>query len=626
MCGIAGLVSWNGASDRAVVQRMTDALAHRGPDGAGVASLTHAVFGHRRLAIRDLSEDGHQPMFDQAGDVMVTFNGEIYNDEALRRQIEQESGYRFKSRCDTEILPIGWKLWGESLFARLEGMFAIALWDRTANTLVLARDPIGIKPLYYAQSGDAVLFSSELKGILVSGRLPGAIDPLAFHTYLATGYPDPDQSLVAGVKQLLPGTYRVVTERDAWTETYWRPARPSRIVDGQQALDQLADVLSATCEKLLVSDVPVGLMLSSGIDSGILSMLVPGANIPAFTARFSDATFDEGAGAQVLASQGGHPWHPLVVDRQFDIEADFRAVALAVDGELADSSALAHYMICRSIRGHVTVALAGDGADEFFGGYDTYAATLLASYLGGPLTRGPAGLAGELFAKMSATHEGRTGPLQFLSRFGAGLAAPEGAHHAEWRRLAPRSLLDRLYGDALAPMLRLDPLAGYRAAYRDAPGAVLDKALLSDQTYYLPGDMLAKVDRMSMAHGLEIRVPFLERPVMELAGDISVDLLVSAAGKKKAILRDLAAALGIKSDLVKQKKRGFNVPVARMLRTDLVLLARRFFEADADIFSPLLKPDAVRGIWKEHEARKANHGYVLWALLIHAVWREAHPS
>ncbi|WP_367178663.1 asparagine synthase-related protein [Devosia sp.] len=293
------------------------------------------------------------------------------------------------------------------------------------------------------------------------------------------------------------------------------------------ARDKVHEVLAATCRKLLVSDVPVGLMLSSGIDSGILSALVPGDNVPAFTARFESSTFDEGKGAEHLARFGGHQWHSLFVDRQSDIVEDFRSVALAVDGELADSSALAHFMICRAIRQHVTVAISGDGADEFFGGYDTYLATTLAERLGWGVVRGPAGLASALATRVSAGHEGRTGPLQFLARFGAGIAAPEGAYHAEWRRITPRSLVKDLYGPALVPVLGADPLAAYRHAYNAANGEVLDRALLADQTHYLPADMLTKVDRMSMAHGLEVRVPFLERPVMELAGDLASGLLIA---------------------------------------------------------------------------------------------------
>jgi len=621
MCGISGLVSWQGMPDTAIVRKMTDVLAHRGPDGSGIHTLGQATFGHRRLAIRDLSDAGHQPMLDPTDSIMVTFNGEIYNDASLRAEIEAQSDYRFRTRCDTEVLPIGWKLWGPDLFDRLEGMFAIAIWDRANDQLVLARDPVGIKPLYYALAGDTVLFSSELKGILASERISSAIDPSSFHTYLAAGYCDVGKSLVANVNQVTPGSYSIFTPTTVTSSVYWQPRRTGTITDQTEARNELHERLGAACTNLLISDVPVGLMLSSGIDSGILSTLLAGQKVPAFTARFASSSFDEGTGAQDLARLGGHDWHAIFVDEQTDIIKDFKAVALAVDGELADSSALAHFMICRALRKQVTVALAGDGADEFFGGYDTYLATTLAERLGGPLTRLPASIIGTLASRAGAGHEGRTGPLQFLSRFAAGLSAPEAGYHAEWRRLTPRQMLSDLYGPALAPMLAYDPLAEYRNAYKTASGGPLDKALLADQTYYLPADMLTKVDRVSMAHGLEIRVPFLERPVMELAGHIAPKLLV--ANEKKAVLRNLARALNIPSELVTQKKLGFNVPVAQLLRTRLRSLATSYFETNADIFYPLLKPDSVRAAWRSHDARKFDHGYLLWALLVHGVWREA---
>lgn len=366
MCGISGLVSWQGMPDTAIVRKMTDVLAHRGPDGSGIHTLGQATFGHRRLAIRDLSDAGHQPMLDPTDSVMVTFNGEIYNDASLRAEIEAQSDYRFRTRCDTEVLPIGWKLWGPDLFDRLEGMFAIAIWDRANDQLVLARDPVGIKPLYYALAGDTVLFSSELKGILASERISPAIDPSSFHTYLAAGYCDVGKSLVANVNQVTPGSYSIFTPTTVTSSVYWQPRRTGTITDQTEARNELHERLGAACTNLLISDVPVGLMLSSGIDSGILSTLLAGQKVPAFTARFASSSFDEGTGAQDLARLGGHDWHAIFVDEQTDIIEDFKAVALAVDGELADSSALAHFMICRALRKQVTVALAGDGADEFF--------------------------------------------------------------------------------------------------------------------------------------------------------------------------------------------------------------------------------------------------------------------
>lgn len=622
MCGIAGLVSFtNPAMPRDIIARMTRALAHRGPDGEGIEVRDHAQFGHRRLAVRDLSKAGRQPLFDSSGAIMVTFNGEIYNDAALRADIEAACGYRFRSRCDTEVIPIGWRLWGEGLFARLEGMFAIAIWDAERRVLVLARDRVGIKPLYHAKAGDAHLFASEVKSILASGLVRDVIDPAAFHTYLATGYPDPEDSLISGVHQVPPGSFAVIDAAGERVHRYWAPARGGEIREREPAVESVRGALEKSCSDLLLSDVPVGLMLSSGIDSALIALLLRDHSIPAYTARFDDASFDEGSGAQHIAAEAGHPWHPIAADGAAGIARDFEAVAVAVDGELADSSALAHYAVCRALRAQVTVALAGDGADEFFGGYDTYAATQVAGTAGRLVPPALARPIAQRLAALGARREDRLPKSATLARFFAGLAAPEGAPHAEWRRLTGAGLLSDLYGAPMREVAEQDPLARYRAAFLEAEGGLVDRALLADQTYYLPADMLAKVDRISMAHGLEIRVPFLERPVMECAGSIAPGLLAPLLGPTKGVLRDLARSLGMPEALVAQRKRGFNVPIARLLRHDLSPLADRYLDADADLFAPLLSPDGVRRLWREHRDMRADHSYTLWALLVNGVAR-----
>lgn len=626
MCGIAGLVDFGAPVPEGVVARMNDALAHRGPDGEGLVRVRGAEFGHRRLAIRDLSEAGRQPLFDESGEILVVFNGEIYNDLELRTEIEKTCGYRFRSTCDAEVVPIGWRLWGEGLFERLEGMFAIAIRDLRDDTLILARDPVGIKPLFYAQRAGRILFASEVKGLLASGLVSSSTDPRCLHAYLASGYVDPDRSLVAEVKQVPPGCVLVARSGTIDLRRHWRPHRRGAITDHAEALQRLGPVLEKSCERLLLSDVPVGLLLSSGIDSIVIASLLRGRSVPAFTARFTDQSFDEGAGARAIAEANGHEWHAVDADDRNSVEADFRAVALAVDGELADSSALAHYALSRAISRKVKVALAGDGADEFFGGYPTYLATRIATAIGGVTPSAAALFAARLAAKAAARREERLPLVAVLSRFLAGLASP-GPKHPQWRRLTPSWVLTSLYGAEMAEAAEDDPLAAYGRAFAEAEGAtLLDRGLLADQTYYLPGDLLAKVDRMSMAHGLEIRVPFLEREVMDLAGELHGTLLAPVGGPTKKVLRDFAAARGTPAAFVGMKKRGFNVPVAALLRKELARLGDRLLDSDADILAPHLTPDGVRRLWRAHRAREEDNGYALWALLVHAVWREANPA
>jgi asparagine synthase (glutamine-hydrolysing) len=626
VCGIAGIVRFDGApvaQERLVA--MTRALAHRGPDGEGIWTAPGVGFGHRRLAIRDLSDAGRQPMLDDAGTVCVAYNGELFDDARLRRAIERETGYAFRTGCDTELLPIGWRTWGEALFDRIEGMFAIAIWDLRTRTLVLARDAAGIKPLYWHDDGTTLRFASEVKG-LVAGGVPAEVDPAAFHTYLACGYPEPDASLLRGVRQLAPGSILVASAGGRRQHRFWRPTRTGARHDLPAAAREVGETLRRVAADMRVADVPLGLLQSGGIDSALLAMQTD-ASVPCFTASFAERSHDETADARRIAAAGGHAWQSVPVGGDAStLAADFVAVARHVDGELADSSCLAHYVLSRAVRRHTTVALAGDGADEFFGGYPTYRASRLAGRIAPWLPRGAAAIAADRLEAAFGADEARLPWHAVAARFLRGLAAPDATQHAEWRRLAPAGALPALYGPAMRELLDVDPLAAYRAPLRgtdgEPPGAtLLDRCLLADQRVYLPGDMLAKVDRMSMAHGLEIRVPFLDRRMMDLAGRLDGRLLAPLRGPAKRVLRAALAGTAAPADVVRGAKRGFNVPIAMLLRRELAPVGDRLFGRDVSVFEPLLAPDALRAAWREHLEGRRNHAYLLWALMIHGAWR-----
>ena len=622
MCGIAGIVRFDGAPvDEDALRAMTRSLAHRGPDGEGLWRVDGVGFGHRRLAIRDLSDAGRQPMLDDTGTVCVTYNGELYGDAALRDEIERTTGYRFRSGCDTELLPVGWRTWGEALFERIEGMYAIALWDARTRTLVLARDGVGIKPLYWHDDGTTLRFGSEVKALLAGG-VRADVEPAALHTYLACGYPDPDSSLVAGVRQLPPGTLLVARAGERRLVRFWRPQRTGVERDPARAARRVADTLRTVCAQMRVADVPLGLLQSSGIDSALLAMELD-RSVPCFTATFAERSHDEADAAARIAAGAGHPWHAVPVDAQAGLADDFVAVAAQVDGQLADSSCLAHYVLSRAVRRRTTVALAGDGADEFFGGYPTYRASRIAAPLAPWVPAGAARALSDRLERRFGADEARLPWHAVASRFLAGLAAPGATQHAEWRRLAPASALPALYAAPMHPLLGVDPLAAYRAPLREPDGSLLDRCLLADQRVYLPGDMLAKVDRMSMAHGLEIRVPFLDRRMMELAGALHGALLAPMRGPTKRVLRLALADAGAPADVVRGTKRGFNVPVAQLLRRELRPVGDRLFGPEVGVFEPLLRPESLHSLWREHGEGRRNHGYLLWALMIFGAWRAA---
>lgn len=622
MCGIAGLLHRDGRPvDRAVLAAMTAALAHRGPDGDGLWLDGPVGFGHRRLAIRDLSETGRQPISDAGGRVVVVYNGELYNEDELRAGLARDFGAAFRSTCDAEVLPYGWLAWGERLVERLEGMFAFALWDRERRVLVLARDHVGIKPLYLAEDDGGLRFASEIKGLLADPRQQRRIDAAGLPAFLAQGYVGPERTLLAGVRQVAPGGIECHGAATRSARRYYEIRRRPEIRDPAAALEGFLELWPGVVRRHLVSDVPVGVLQSGGIDSTLVSLALPrDAAVNLYTAAFSDPSHDETAVASAVADIAGRAHRIVAADRAVDAEGVFRAVVRQFDGQLADSSAFAAYVLSAAVRREVPVVLGGDGGDELFGGYPTYRASRLAACPSRLVPRALADLGARALRRLGGEAEARLPWTEVLGRFIAGLGAPAGTQHAEWRRLLPADMVDALYGPALDDFKATDGLAGYRAALAGG-GALVDRCLAADQAHYLPSDLLLKVDGASMAHGLEVRVPLLDRQVIDFAGRLHADLLTPLLGPDKRILRQAARRFGAPEAAWRGRKRGFNLPVARLLRRDLAALGRRLLELEPDTLAPYLAPDAVRGLWRQHAAGEANHGYLLWLLLTFAVWR-----
>lgn len=630
MCGVAGVADFAGRPvSREAILAMMRSLAHRGPDGegfwldpAGCVSL-----GHRRLAVRDLSEAGRQPMSDPSGRITISYNGEIYNDRELRAILEREHGARFRSRCDAEVIPLGFLAFGEAIFDRLEGMFAIALWDAREQTLWLARDAAGVKPLFVARDGARVRFASEVKGLLADPEQGFRLSPEALHAYLAQGYVAPDATMLDGVAQLPPGTVRRIDAGGARDRCFWRPQRRPDIRSLDDALDAFGEAWRCVVGDLLVSDVPLGVLQSGGVDSSLVSYaLRDRPELPVFTARFEERSHDESVLAGEVASGAGARLHHVSVAGG-DVVGDFRAVVHHFDGQLADSSGLALFALARAVRRHTVVALSGDGADEFFGGYPTYRMTRLATAVAGKFPPAALQTMSRALGRLGRRNEARLPPLELVSRLLLGVCDPGIACHAAWRRLVMPHRLGELYGSALRPLAgAVDPLAGYVRALREAEGGVVDRALLADQRFYLPADMLQKVDAMSMAHALEIRVPFLDRRVMDLAGRMDASLLVPLLGPTKKILRAALRRAGAPERVVSGPKRGLNVPLLRLLRGPLRMEGDRLLDRDAERLEPFLRADGVRRMWHEVRDSHAAEPYGTWALLSLASWLEQRAA
>ena len=632
MCGIAGLFSRDGrAPDRGALAAMSAALIHRGPDADGIWLDGPVGLAHRRLAIRDLSEAGRQPMLDAAERIAVTYNGELYNDRELRAELERDFGFRFRSNCDTEILPYAYLAWGEAMFERLEGFFAVGLWDRQTRRLILARDGIGIKPLYYFEDDDLVLFASEVKGILASGKVDARLDAAVLHTFLAAGHPGTRQTIFQGIKQVPPGSVISFSSEDRAERQFWHPVRAPDIDDLDEAVGLLRSTIESVVKSQMVSDVPLAVLQSGGIDSSLISLTLGrlGLKPPLFTAGFTEKSHDETDLARQIAASADLSLSVIDGESGGDVEAALRAVVYHFDGQYADTGALGFYHLAGAVRKHCTVVLSGDGGDEFFGGYDTYTATRIAEIARHCVPRKVAGMVGRFAYDAVGGNEMRLPAAAQLARFALGLGEPGDRPHLQWRRLVPRFIAEQVYGAELSGLASTDPFSEYAQYYSEPHAKVLDRALYADQRFHLQS-VLAKVDAMSMAHGLEVRVPILDRRVMDLAGAIDISLLnPSPKGPPKYVLRQLAERLGMPVSAARARKRGFNVPIAQLMRRGgLQGICDRVLDRDADVFAPYLKPDPIRSLWKDHRESKADNAFALWPILTLGIWKAglAAPS
>ncbi len=615
MCGICGLAHTEPgrmASELAVAV-MNEALRHRGPDDGGLWNGGSAILAMRRLSIIDI-EQGRQPMATEDGALIVVFNGEIYNYRELRQELEGR-GHVFRTQSDTEVLLHGYRAWGDGVLERLNGMFAFALYDMPRQRLLLARDRLGIKPLYYAFRDGTFAFASELDALLRSGINTGGIEPASLDAYLAFLYiPAPD-TIYRHIRKLRPGEKLVLEKGGISIEPYWRL---QWALDASWTLDSAAErymeLLDSAVRLQRVSDVPLGALLSGGLDSSaVVGMLARHASRPVktFTIGFDDARYDELRYARIAARHFGTD-HTEAVLHPDGAEAAERLVRHF--GEpFGDSSAIPTWLVSKVAREQVTVALSGDGGDELFAGYTwTHMALRSAAYarmpaparvlIGAALRFAPGS---PLVDKLRRFHRGALlGPIEafrerhtcFTDEQRAGLYAPEFA------RSIAASAVDR-FEEHSAACASLD---------------VENRLLYHDTAMYLPDDILTKVDRMSMAVGLELRVPLLDHRIVEFA--VTVPFNLKWHGRTSKLLVKHALRGFLPPELLRQRKQGFAIPIHGWFRGELL---RHFDEvalaSDARIGS-FFQLDAVRALRRDHVERRANLGHHLWALLMLEHW------
>ena len=615
MCGIAGLVQIAGlpAPEPSLGQRMTDAIVHRGPDDGGLHADERSLLGMRRLSIIDV-DGGHQPMYGADRQICVVFNGEIYNYRALRETLEKE-GHAFRTRSDTEVIVQGYLRHGEGIFDRLDGMFAIAIWDRRSDTLLLARDRFGEKPLYYSDNGQRLLFGSELKSLLQSPDCPRDVDDDALRAYHTYGYVPCPLSIFAGISKLPPAHYMRYRDGHATLNRYWQPRLDDKItLPEDQARDALAELLERAVASRLVADVPFGAFLSGGLDSSTVVALMSrtlSQPVKTFTIGFREAEYSELDDARLVARHLGTEHHELVV--QPDAVALLEKLVWHFDEPFADSSAVPTFLVSELARSHVKMVLTGDGGDELFGGYDRYLRLLSLERLGGMrvpasvLMRGAgAVLPDPLGARLGAI--GKRLALPFEQRYLSGVALMRGDIAARLRGVDQSGTHYDL------------PMLDNENADLGAGNSALDRAVAIDLQSYLPDDILVKLDRMAMANSLEGRSPFLDPALASFALRLPQSFRVRH-GRGKHLLRE-AAKPWLPPRAISKPKQGFAIPIREWLRGPLRTLAADTFASSAFISRGFTSPDAARQLLDEHVEGKHNHSEALWQVLCLELWAQ----
>jgi asparagine synthase (glutamine-hydrolysing) len=612
MCGICGIASADGAPDPATLAAMSELLVHRGPDSGGEHLDGPVALAARRLSIVDL-DHGDQPIASEDGSCVVVQNGEIYNYPELRVELER-AGHRFRTHCDTEAIVHLYEEHGVAFAGRLRGMFAIAVWDASRRRLVLARDRYGIKPLYYRSSGGELRFASELRS------LPrGEIDLEALEAFLAFNSIPAPYSIFRDVRKL-PAGHVLVWEAGGTVaiERYARPgplpADELREGDEAELVEELRARLRDSVRAHLLADVPVGVLLSGGVDSAALAAIAAQETadpVHTFTIGFEERSFDERADARRVAERYGTNHHELLV--RPDPEQLLRALAEAFDEPFADSSALPTYLVSRLASEHVKVALSGEGGDELFGGYYTYAADLLAERFGAA-----ARLARPLVEALPSSS--RRASLDYRAKrfVRAAHLAPLERHHG-WKEIFSPEARAEITGRQSA----FDPVDVYRDRYRET-GDADGLARLQDVDFgiYLVDDLLVKTDRASMAHSLEARVPFLDPAVTNLAFALPARHRVRGLSKK-VLLRKAVEPL-LPREVVHGRKRGFSIPAAAWLRGELAPFARETLSSATLERQGFFRPAAVGRVLDEHVAGRHDWSRQLWGLLAFTLWYEHH--
>jgi len=617
MCGICGFNS----NDPELLLGMMEELVHRGPDQQGQYCGGHWSLGHRRLSIIDLSEHGRQPMGSADGSIQVVFNGEIYNFAEIRAELEAK-GYSFRGHSDSEVIPAAYQEYGIDCVHRFQGMFAIAILDERSDELYLIRDRIGIKPLYYYHEGDRFAFASEIKAILADKSIERRVNHAAIYSYLGFEFVPAPATMFANIHKLPAGHYLRMKNGEIEIESYWDLDFSKADEDGfneDEAVEELRGLLDQAVQARLVSDVPLGAFLSGGLDSSTIVAMMRrhvSGKLRTFTIGYEDKTFSELDYAQQIADCFDTEHHVLMIEQ---ISPELIEESLwHFDEPMTDLSSIPLMLACRKARKDVTVVLSGEGGDEVFAGYDRFKASKLNSYYSALLPRPVRDKLVAPLVAMLPDQPQKKGAINMLKRFVEGSILPAEAEHLRWQYFSNAARDQLLFNEDFKREVDMDPFAvlrGYSRRCHDFDR--VNRECYLDTRFEMPDSVLMKVDKMSMANSLEIRVPLLDHRIAEFMARVPGRRKLKGL-QTKAIFRKALDGI-LPKNIVYRGKQGYSLPVKNFLRNDL-----REYMTDLLKSSPVISEntnaDYVQQLIDEHMARKHNHNHVLWGLMHTAIW------
>ena len=628
MCGICGVVQFNGLNPDSdlVVRKMADKLLHRGPDDFGYYGDALCAFGFRRLSIIDL-KTGHQPIANEDETIWIVFNGEIYNFQELRARLEK-SGHHFRTRTDTEVIVHAYEEYGVDCLKYFRGMFAIAIWDRTNQRIFLARDRLGKKPLYYYYSNERIVFASELKSIVQFPGVPRDIDLNSLNIYLTYGYIQPPHSIFKGINKLSPGSYLELSlpERRLVVDRYWKlNFEPKENITEESAQSQVRQTVEEAVRLRMISDVPLGVMLSGGIDSTIVTGIMSKAStqpIKTFSIGFDELDYNELPFARLVAERFKTDHHELIVRPK--IAEIIPEVVYYLDEPMDDSSAIPTYLVARMARQHVTVALNGDGADESFSGYSRYGDILRSLQTANFLPRKLNKVLATIFEWIPRNVDvgrlaARTRTLLEINHLSLGEFVLR--NYQRWSCVERQSLFrPEIWKDlnGEGPLFPEKILHDYFQTYLSTDA--IDQMLAIDTEMYLPGDLLVKMDRMSMGNSLEARSPFLDQEVIALAARLPGDM--KRRGRNGKIILKKAFSDLIPAPILTRPKHGFRIPLGLWLKNDLKNMLNDILLSKNAHSLEYFERESISNLLSDHQSGIQNFHSKIWNLLVLELWQQ----